>query len=85
VSKIYRVLNILFCDLDSNEFNYVFACDTCKEVWDILETAHEGTSQVREFKISLYVHQYELFEMLHGKSIKDKYMSFTKMINNLTS
>ncbi|KAJ6914138.1 hypothetical protein NC651_016408 [Populus alba x Populus x berolinensis] len=25
---------------------------------------HEGTNQVKEFKISMLVHQYELFKML---------------------
>ena len=49
-------LTILFCGLDSNKFNRVSTCDTAKEVWDILDTAHEGTSQVRESRINLYVH-----------------------------
>ena len=46
VTKNYRALNILFCGFDSNEFNCVSACDTSEEFWDILETTHEGTSQV---------------------------------------
>ena len=46
VAKNYRVLNILFCDLNSNKFNHVSICDTTKEVWDILETTYQGTSQV---------------------------------------
>jgi len=55
VGKYYRVLNILFCGLNYSEFNCVSTCDTTKEVWDILNTIYEGTTQVRESKISLYV------------------------------
>ena len=46
---------MLFCGLGSNEFNCVSTCDTTEEVWDILETPYEGTSQVQKSKISLYV------------------------------
>ena len=37
VAKNYRAFNILFCGLDSNEFNYVFAWAIAKEVWDTLD------------------------------------------------
>jgi len=47
VAKNYRALNILFYDLDSNEFSHVFACDMAKDVWETLETPNEGMSQVR--------------------------------------
>jgi len=50
-----------------------------------LETTHEGISQVRESKISLYVHQYELLKMLPEESIKDMYMRFIEIFNNLKS
>ena len=56
MAKNYGALNIVFCGLDSNEFNCVSAHDTAKEIRSILETTFEGTSQVREFKISPYVH-----------------------------
>jgi len=49
-------LNILFCGLDSNEFNPMFGCGIAKDIWNILKTTYEGTGQVRESKISLYVH-----------------------------
>jgi len=46
VAKNYRALNILFCGLDSNEFNNGSACDTTEEVSDTLETTYEGNNQV---------------------------------------
>jgi len=87
VVKNYRALNILFCGLDSNEFNHMFTCDThtTKEVWDILETTYEGTSHVQEFKVSPYVHQDELLKMLYRESIKDMCMCFTEIINSFKS
>ena len=55
VAKNYKALNILICGLNSNEFKCVYACDTAKEVLDILKTTYERISQVRESKINLYV------------------------------
>jgi len=55
-----RAMNILFCGLDSNEFNCFSACDTSKEVWDIhwILRIYKVTSQVQESKIDLYVHRH---------------------------
>jgi len=78
-------LEHLFYGLLTNWFNHVSACDTAKGIWDTSKTTCEGTSQVLESKISLYVYYYELFKMLPRESIKDIYMRFTKIINNLKS
>ena len=55
VVKVYKALNIFFCDLNFNEFSRVFACDTTKEVWNILRITFEENSQIRESKINLCV------------------------------
>ena len=52
-----------FCALDPNEFNRVLACDSAKEILDKLEVTYEGTNQVKEFKINMLVHEYELFKI----------------------
>ena len=85
MARNYRTLNMLFCGLDSNGFSCMSGCDTTKEVWDPVETAYERTSQVREYKISLYIHQYEIFKMQPRESIKDMYMCFIKKFNNFKS
>ncbi|RDX73919.1 hypothetical protein CR513_46406, partial [Mucuna pruriens] len=36
-------------------------------MWETLALAYEGTSQVRNYKISMLVHQYELFKMEDNK------------------
>ena len=39
-----KVMNILFCALNKNEFNGVFICKISQNIWKILEVAHESDS-----------------------------------------
>ena len=80
-----KAMNMLYCALDSNEFNRVSACETAKEIWDKLEVTHEGTNQVKESKIDMLVHKYELFKMMPYESISDMFTRFTDIINGLKS
>ena len=65
----YKAINMLQCALDAMEFNITFGCETAKEIWDMLETTHERTNQVKESKINRLIHQYELFKMKLEESI----------------
>ena len=58
-----KAMNVLYCALDANEFNRIFTCSSAKKIWDRLEVTHEGTNQVKESKINMLVHNYELFKM----------------------
>ena len=58
-----KAINILYCALDVNEFNRLSTYNSSKEIWDRLEITHERTNQVKESKISILVHKYELFKM----------------------
>ncbi|XP_021741936.1 uncharacterized protein LOC110708138 [Chenopodium quinoa] len=73
VSKNYRAMNLLYCALDANEFNRVSACKSAKEIWDKLVVTYEGTSQVKETKISIFVRQYELFKMTQSEQVKEMF------------
>ncbi|GAV67633.1 UBN2 domain-containing protein, partial [Cephalotus follicularis] len=44
---------------------------------------YEGTNQVKESKISMLVHEYELFIMHDNESISDMFTLFTTIINSL--
>ncbi|GAV90671.1 UBN2 domain-containing protein, partial [Cephalotus follicularis] len=44
---------------------------------------YEGTNQVKESKISMLVHEYELFIMHDNESISDMFIRFTTIINSL--
>lgn len=39
-----KVVNILYYVLRPKAFNRVIMCENAKEIWDILETLHEGTT-----------------------------------------
>nr|XP_009789275.1 PREDICTED: uncharacterized protein LOC104236927 [Nicotiana sylvestris] len=45
VEKDYRAKKILMCGIGLDAYNRVSACDTAKEIWEALQTAHEGTTQ----------------------------------------
>ncbi|GAV77669.1 UBN2 domain-containing protein, partial [Cephalotus follicularis] len=66
-----------------NEFNHISSCDTAKEMWDLLEVTYEGTNQVKESKISMLVHEYELFLMHDNECISDMFTRFTRIVNSL--
>ncbi|GKV48215.1 hypothetical protein SLEP1_g55041 [Rubroshorea leprosula] len=42
-----KAISMLQCALNPTEYHRVFGCDTAKEMWDMLEVTHEGTSQMK--------------------------------------
>ena len=83
ISLDARAMNILYCALDRGEFNRISSCSNARDIWHTLEITHEGTSQVKESKINMLVHNYELFKMTQEKSITVMYTRFTTIINAL--
>ena len=77
-----KAINVLYCALDIGEFNRIFTCTSIKKIWNRLEVTHEGTSQVKESKISILVHKYELFKIEQNETISSVYTRFTDIINN---
>ncbi|GAV58048.1 UBN2 domain-containing protein, partial [Cephalotus follicularis] len=78
-----KAKHVLFCAMGTNEFNRISSCDTAKEMWDLLEVTYEGTNQVKESKISMLVHEYELFMMHNVECISDMFTRFTTIANSL--
>ena len=64
-----KAMHILFCALSRTQLNKVQQCSIAHEIWRTLEVTYEGTSQVKENKVSLLVHKYELFKMKEGEGI----------------
>ena len=54
-----------------------------KEIRDRLRTLHEGTDQVKEIKISMLIHQYEMLKMLKHENIDQMITRFMYIINQL--
>ncbi|XP_033515115.1 uncharacterized protein LOC142163923 [Nicotiana tabacum] len=64
IEKAFRAKNILVCGIGPDEYNKVSACQSTKEIWEDLQTAHEGTTQVKQSKIDMLTIEYELFRMM---------------------
>ena len=79
-----KVKWIISNSLWPSEYERVSNCSTAKEIWDTLEIAHVGTTQVKASKVHTLVSQYELFKMNDGESIKDMVQRFTAIINHLS-
>ncbi|GAV77489.1 UBN2 domain-containing protein [Cephalotus follicularis] len=52
-------------------------------MWDRLEVTYEGTNQVKEAKINMLVHEYEMFTMHDNEDIKTMFTRFTNITNAL--
>ena len=78
-----RAIYILLCAMDRTEYNRICQCKTAKDVWRILEITHEGTNQVKDFKVRILVNDYEMFKMKPNKSIVEMFIRFTDIVNGL--
>ncbi|GAV65435.1 UBN2 domain-containing protein, partial [Cephalotus follicularis] len=78
-----KAKHIIICAINSNDFNRISSCISAKEMWDRLEVTYEGTNQVKEAKVSMLVHEYEMFTMNENEDIKSMFSRFTNIINAL--
>ncbi|GAV58214.1 LOW QUALITY PROTEIN: DUF4219 domain-containing protein/UBN2 domain-containing protein, partial [Cephalotus follicularis] len=78
-----KAKHIIICAINSSDFNRVSSCISAKEMWDRLEVTYEGTNQVKEAKISMLVHDYEMFTMYENEDIKSMFTRFTNITNAL--
>ncbi|GAV76503.1 UBN2 domain-containing protein, partial [Cephalotus follicularis] len=78
-----KAKHIIICAINSNEFNRVSSCVSAKDIWDRLEVTYEGTNQVKEAKINMLVHEYEMFTMRDNEDIKTMFTRFTNITNAL--
>ncbi|KAF3640270.1 hypothetical protein FXO37_23580 [Capsicum annuum] len=85
LKKNEKAKNILVCGLGPTEYNRVSTCTTAKQIWDALVNAHEGTSQVRKFSISLLFTEYEAFKMKENETLHEIMTRLTTLTNELTS
>ncbi|CAI0550855.1 unnamed protein product [Linum tenue] len=69
--------------ISEDEGERVNKCETAKEIWSILETTHEGTSEVKETRIDMLLKEYETYDMLPGESISEMDKRFSTLVNRL--
>ncbi|XP_075087767.1 uncharacterized protein LOC142169760 [Nicotiana tabacum] len=85
IEKKFRAKKILVCGIGPDEYNRISACQSSKEIWKALQTAHEGKTQVKQLKIDMLTTEYELLKMKDDESIQDMHTRFTSIINELHS
>ncbi|XP_009785929.2 uncharacterized protein LOC142165208 [Nicotiana tabacum] len=85
IEKNFHANKILVCGISPDENNMISACQSAKEIWEALQTSHEGTTQVKQSKIDMLTIEYELFIMKDDESIQNMYTCFTSIINELHS
>jgi len=70
-----KALNALFNGVDNNMSRLIKKCNAAKDAWDILRTAHEGTSKVKSSRIQLLTTKFEGLRMQEDETIQDYYMN----------
>ncbi|XP_075077319.1 uncharacterized protein LOC142164053 [Nicotiana tabacum] len=69
--KNFRTKIILVCGIGPDEFNRISSCQSTKKIWEAIQIALEGTTQVKQSKIDMLTTKYELFRMKDDESIQD--------------
>ena len=54
-------------------------CQTAYEIWKTLKVTHEGTSKVKQSKISMLKSHFQNFRMKQDESINDMYSRFQEI------
>ncbi|XP_075091689.1 uncharacterized protein LOC142171878 [Nicotiana tabacum] len=85
IEKNFRAKKILVCGIGPDEYNGISACQSAKEIWEALQTAHEGITQVKQSKIDMLTIEYKFFRIKGDESIQDMHTRFTSIINELHS
>ena len=72
---------LLYFGLGLDEYTRISECESAKEIWDALQVAHEGTSQVKQSRIEFPIRKHELFEMGDKETVMETYTRFTPITN----
>ena len=56
---------------------------SANQIWHTLQVTHEGTNKVKESKISILIHKFELFKMKKNETIVEMITRFTDITNSL--
>ncbi|KAL8110821.1 hypothetical protein AgCh_026528 [Apium graveolens] len=67
-----KAMNSLRNGIVAIELRKVSACTTAKQIWDTIKVSHEGTSKVREVKLSMLMSDYEGFRIIPQSEINRK-------------
>jgi len=80
-----KALNALLNGVDKNMFRLIKQCTVAKDAWEILKTAHEGTTKVKSSKFQLLTTKFENLRMLEDESIQDYHLNILDIANSFES
>ncbi|KAK2402989.1 gag-protease polyprotein [Trifolium repens] len=77
-----KALNAIFNGVDQNMFKLINTCTEAKQAWEILQTAHEGTSKVRMSKLQLLTTKFENLRMDEDETISEFNTRLRDIVNS---
>ena len=72
-------MNAIFCGISPDEFHRISRITIANEVWEILETTHEGTKKVKDTKLQMLTTRFEELKMSEDESFD----SFNRKLNEV--
>lgn len=66
-------------------FILIKQCTVAKNAWQILKTAHEGTTKVKSAKLQLLTTKFENLKMLEDECIQDYHLNILDIVNAFDS
>ncbi|GJU45284.1 hypothetical protein Tco_1202550 [Tanacetum coccineum] len=83
LSKNDEAKMVLYNALPKKEYEKIFMCDTTQNIWDSLITTHQGNTQIKDYKIDLFVQKYEEFFITDDETIDCAFSRFNTIITSL--
>ena len=80
-----RAISLLYYAVRGAKYDKISTCETAKEMWDKVEVTYEGTTKVKEARISSLVNEYELFKMADDENVESMFSRFSKIFCELKS
>ncbi|CAM8941260.1 unnamed protein product [Rhodiola kirilowii] len=66
-----KTMNAIFLRVDGKNFKMISTCEIVKKAWDILQTAHEGTTKVKGSRTEMVTSKFENLRMQEDETITD--------------
>ncbi|CAM8918375.1 unnamed protein product [Rhodiola kirilowii] len=66
-----KAMNVVFSGVDGKNFKMISTCEVAKKAWDILQTAHEGTTKVKVYRMETVTSKFENLRMQEDETIAD--------------
>ena len=78
-----KAMNSLLSGLCEAEFIKVMHNNTAKEIWDTLESIHEGDKKVNIAKLQVYRAQFENVQMKEDEDVAILFLKVAEFVNNM--